>query len=626
MREQRVEVPPFPTKFLAGARVGSGTEESHGQVRHPQSKPRMFKLIRYFSITSLIITTVAAAALGMFYRRQALRDLQELGESKNIALAQVFANAVWHHFAPFLRSASSLRPEVLRAHPETVRLDREIRDQSRGLAVVKVKIYDLAGRTIFSTEAKQIGEDKSTNPAFLAARSGQVTSYITHRDTFNAFEGVIENRDLLASYIPIRPGSGPVEGVFELYYDMTPLLERLAQTQRTVVLGVITILALLYVALFLLVRHADRILRRQTAERGRAEEAVVQQSALLQATLDNITQGVSAFDKDLRLIAWNQRYFELRDFPPALARPGTPFADLIRYNAAHGEYGPGDPEEQVAQRLALARSSEPMSFERTRPNGTVIEVRRNPMPVGGFVTTLTDITDRKQADQMKSDFVSFVTHQLRTPLSGIKWMLELAVQEEGLPPEARSYLTDAQAAGERLIRLVNDLLDISRLERGKLTIVPQETRLGELTQCVLDELAPLIAEKGHHLAVTGAGEVPPVWADPQLLQQVILNLTSNAIKYTPPGGEIAIRMGREDATVHWAIQDSGIGIPKAAQEQLFGKFYRADNVYAIETEGTGLGLYLVRLILDQLAGRAWCESEEGKGATFTFTLPLREGG
>lgn len=586
----------------------------------------MFKLLRYFSITSLIITAAAAAALGMFYRQQALEDLVELGESKNNALAQAFANALWHHFAPFLRSASSLRPEALRAHPETARLDQEIRDQSRGLAVVKVKIYNLAGRTLFSTEAKQIGEDRSTNPAFLAARSGKVTSYITHRDTFNAFEGVIENRDLLASYIPIRPGSGPLEGVFELYYDMTPLLERMKRTQRTVLLGIVVILGLLYVALFFLVRHADRILRRQNAERERAEEALAQQSALLQATLENITQGISAFDKDLRLIAWNQRYFELRDLPPALARRGTPFADLIRYNAARGEYGPGDPEEQVAQRLALARSSEPMSFERTRPNGTVIEVRRNPMPVGGFVTTLTDITERKQADQMKSDFVSFVTHQLRTPLSGIKWMLELAVQEEGLPPEARSYVTDAQAAGERLIRLVNDLLDISRHERGKLTIVPQEIHLGELTQCVLDELAPLIAEKGHRLAVTGAEEVPPVWVDPQLLQQVILNLTSNAIKYTPPGGEIAIRMGRENAALCWAVQDSGIGIPKAAHDRLFEKFYRADNVYAIETEGTGLGLYLVRLILNQLEGRVWCESVEGKGATFTFTLPLRKGG
>jgi signal transduction histidine kinase len=586
----------------------------------------MFKLLRYFSITSLIVTTVAAAGLGMFYRQQALQDLVELGESKNIALAQAFANALWHQFAPFLRSASSLRSEALRAHPETARLGEDIRDLSRGLGVVKVKMYDNAGRTLFSTEAKQIGEVKSTNPAFLAARSGKVTSYITHRDTFNAFEGVIENRDLLASYIPIRPGEGPVEGVFELYYDMTPLLERMKRTQRTVVLGVVAILAFLYVALFFLVRHADRILRRQTAERQRAEEALAEQSAILRATLENISQGINAFDKDLRLIAWNTRFLDLLDFPPAFGRAGKPYADFVRYNAERGDYGPGDLEGQVQERVAFARRFEPLSSERTRRTGRVIETRRRPMPGGGFVNTYTDTSERKQADQMKSDFVSFVTHQLRTPLSGIKWMLELAAQAGDLPEETRSYIADAQAASERLIRLVNDLLDVSRLERGKLTIVPQETRLGELTQGVLDELAPLINEKGHHLTVTGAGEVPPVWVDPQLLQQVILNLTSNAIKYTPLRGEIAIRMSREDATVHWAIQDSGIGVPKEARDRLFEKFYRAENVFAIETEGTGLGLYLVRLILEQFAGRVWCESEEGKGATFTFTLPLRKGG
>jgi signal transduction histidine kinase len=510
----------------------------------------------------------------------------------------------------------------LRVHPETVRLDQAVRDQMQGLAVVKVKIYDLAGRTVFSTEAKQIGEDKSTNTALLSARSGKVTSYVTHRDTFNAFEGVIEDRDLLASYIPIRPGAGPVEGVFELYSDVTPLLKRMERTQRTVVLGVVTIMALLYVALFFLVRHADRILRRQTAERKRAEEALAEQTALLQTTLDNITQGISAFDRDLRLVAWNQRYFDLRGLPPVFGRRGTPFADITRYNAERGEYGPGDPEELVAQRLALARTIEPQCFERTRPTGTIIEVRRNPLPGGGFVTTLTDITERKQADQMKSDFVSFVTHQLRTPLSGIKWMLELADQGAAIPEETRSYIVDAQAAADRLVRLVNDLLEISQLERGKLNIVPRETRLEELTQGVVDELAPLIAEKGHRVSVAGVEHLPPVWADPQLLRQVVLNLASNAIKYTPPAGAIAIQMNQEDTTVRWAIQDSGIGIPKAAQGRLFEKFYRADNVYTIETEGTGLGLYLVRLIVTEFGGRVWCDSEEGKGATFTFTLPV----
>jgi PAS domain S-box-containing protein len=232
-----------------------------------------------------------------------------------------------------------------------------------------------------------------------------------------------------------------------------------------------------------------------------------------------------------------------------------------------------------------------------------------------------DISDRKQADQMKSDFVSFVTHQLRTPLAGIKWLLELASQEPDLSEDVRSYIADAREADERLVRLVNDLLDASRLERGKLTIIPKEVDLAALTQSVLDEMQPLIAEKGHRVTFQPMA-LPPVWADPQLLRQVVLNLTSNAVKYTSPGGEIAIRMDRDGDALRWAIQDSGIGIPKTSQARLFEKFYRAENVLTIETEGTGLGLYLVRLILEQFEGRVWCESEEGRGSTFFFTVPL----
>jgi signal transduction histidine kinase len=113
--------------------------------------------------------------------------------------------------------------------------------------------------------------------------------------------------------------------------------------------------------------------------------------------------------------------------------------------------------------------------------------------------------------------------------------------------------------------------------------------------------------------------------DTQLMRQVILNLVSNAIKYTPPGGRIEIRMGREDGSLRWSIRDSGIGIPPMSQKRLFEKFFRADNAHTIDTEGTGLGLYLVRLIVERLGGAVACESEEGHGTLFYFVLPLAAG-
>jgi signal transduction histidine kinase len=256
--------------------------------------------------------------------------------------------------------------------------------------------------------------------------------------------------------------------------------------------------------------------------------------------------------------------------------------------------------------------------------GTAVALRSEEGEITGYLGTVTDITERKQADQMKSDFVSFVTHQLRTPLAGIKWLLELATDSAEDLKEVLSYIQDARQSADRLVQLVNDLLDVSRLERGKLTVTPQEVQLGEVTESVLVELSPLLQEKGHQLSFVRASAVPPVVVDPQLIRQVILNLASNAVKYTPPGGDIAITVRRAGASVCWAIRDSGIGIPKDAQRRLFEKFYRAENVFVVETEGTGLGLYIVRLIVEQFGGRVWCHSDEGKGATFFFSLPLPE--
>ena len=129
-------------------------------------------------------------------------------------------------------------------------------------------------------------------------------------------------------------------------------------------------------------------------------------------------------------------------------------------------------------------------------------------------------------------------------------------------------------------------------------------------------------EKGHTVTVDSAPDLPDVTSDPQLLRQVLMNLLSNAIKYTPPGGEICIRMGQDGRSLRWSIRDSGIGIPKASAARLFEKFYRADNVHTVDTEGTGLGLYLVRLIVERFGGTVTCDSEEGRGTTFTVMLPL----
>lgn len=239
----------------------------------------------------------------------------------------------------------------------------------------------------------------------------------------------------------------------------------------------------------------------------------------------------------------------------------------------------------------------------------------------GLTFTLRDVTQEREVSRMKSEFVSFVTHQLRTPLAGIKWLLELAAEAED-PKEIHARIHDAREVNARMVRLVNNLLDVARLETGILQIDVQMTDLLALTRDIVRELGPLIRQKRHTVSITVAPDVPPVPSDPHLLRQVFTNLISNAVKYTPRGGTIRVKIQKDAESACWSVEDTGIGIPAGDIPLLFQKFHRAENARAINTEGTGLGLVVARLIMERLGGRVWCESEDGQGAAFFCVFPL----
>ena len=216
-----------------------------------------------FAIFAGLIIVGACLALAMFNRQLTMSDLQTMAERNNIALTRAFSNVIWPRYANFVSQAHELNRESLRQHELTAALRRDVLAQMRGLSVLKVKVYDRNGLTVFSTDPSQIAQDKSDNAGFLAARDGHVASELTHRDTFSAFEKVIENRDVLSSYIPIYGKSKEIQGVFEIYHDVTGLMAHIKKS-FAVQIGIVGVTFLvLYILLLFVVWRSDQESLRQ---------------------------------------------------------------------------------------------------------------------------------------------------------------------------------------------------------------------------------------------------------------------------------------------------------------------------------------------------------------------------
>ncbi len=235
-----------------------------------------FRLIRYFSLTSLIGVLIVLGVLVYIYRHFAFVAMEEHETRNNEALTRVFANTIWSDHAIFVQNASSLSKAELRRHPEIFKIRKAVIQLMSGLNVVKVKIYNLDGLTVFSTDPKQIGEDKSANTGFLSAKAGKVASDITFRNEFDAFEHVINDRNLVFSYVPIRRRPDfPIEGVLEVYSDVTHYVTQLERTALGIVIAVLSCLSLLYIFLFSIVRRADGIIAEQNEEMRLAHEQII---------------------------------------------------------------------------------------------------------------------------------------------------------------------------------------------------------------------------------------------------------------------------------------------------------------------------------------------------------------
>jgi signal transduction histidine kinase len=238
---------------------------------------------------------------------------------------------------------------------------------------------------------------------------------------------------------------------------------------------------------------------------------------------------------------------------------------------------------------------------------------------------MEELKRTKQLDKIKSEFISIAAHQLRTPLSAVKWTLKMIIDGDlgELNPEQKTFLLQGYQTNERTIRLVNDFLNVVRIEEGRFGYKFSMIQMEDLIESVVHDFTHKIKEKKIKFTYKKpASPLPKVKIDPSRMRLALQNLIDNAIKYTPKGGSVTIFIEHSKLKIKVCIKDTGIGIPKNQLNRLFSKFFRSDNAIKKQTEGSGLGLFIVKNIIEKHGGKISVESEENKGSTFSFTLPI----
>jgi PAS domain S-box-containing protein len=257
-------------------------------------------------------------------------------------------------------------------------------------------------------------------------------------------------------------------------------------------------------------------------------------------------------------------------------------------------------------------------------NKTFYDANHQPIRMVG---TVHDITHEKELDQVKTQFLSVASHQMRGPLTTINWHAEMLLQSqsEGLSDTQKKYIQELYNASKRTVRLTNDILTVSELELGRMPFKPEKLSLPRIAKRVLEDYDHKIAEQKINFKEVYSGDLPEIVTDLFLLKTIFHELISNAISYTPSEGTITMNISIDPSrtnTILLSISDTGYGIPKSEQEKIFSKMYRATNAKSKVMGGTGLGLYIIKLILELNGGEIWFTSEENKGSTFNVALPF----
>ena len=414
------------------------------------------------------------------------------------------------------------------------------------------------------------------------------------------------------------------------------------------VLGFLAVLAGTWL-LFSEARAARRRERELASDRTALTAAYTQaeaKNAQLQATLAGMSDGVMMLDAALSLVEWNDLFPEFTGVPREILRVGVPMQEMLRAQALGGEFGDVDADAEVQRRLQRVRDhSGTVVSERVRPNGQVLELRRTALPGGGLVTLYSDITARKQAEaaqretrrraevaiEQRAQFVAMVSHEIRVLLNAVTSSFTL-LDQSGLSEHQRGLAATGRQAGNELLELISDILDLARIDAGQLALRPTEFTVAELVEGVRELFGAAAMARGIRLEVSIAEELPArLYADVRRLRQILINFVGNACKYSRPGtvtlrAEPAEIDGRP--TLRLLVRDQGPRIPEQQAALLFVPFARLDYARASGAPGTGLGLAICERLTRLMGGRIGLNAAPSAhdavgGNEFWVAIPLQ---
>jgi PAS domain S-box-containing protein len=369
-------------------------------------------------------------------------------------------------------------------------------------------------------------------------------------------------------------------------------------------------------------QRSTELLQQEVQDRQRAEDELRLTHARLRSLLDNSPLAVVEWDNQFRVQRWSAQ---------AESMFGWRAEEVMGKHIHDWRFVPDEDVQMVDLVLDQTQNGHDLHNvtrnRNYRKDGTVIDVewynsifRDDSGSVISILSLAQDITERKQAERLKDELVSTVSHELRTPLTSLRGFTELMLRRNYPAQKQREFLSIVHSESVRLTNLLNDFLDIQRMESGRQNYQFKPVALASAVQETVALFS--VNDTKHKFLMDIPASLPPVHADHARLRQILTNLLSNAIKFSPHGGVVTVAAKREGAAVTVSVADQGVGIPPEALSQLFSKFFRVDNQETRSIGGTGLGLALVKKIIEAHDGRVWVESEAGKGSTFFFTLPV----